>query len=114
MEERRKPDEDFIDLSRHTPRDGAESLQSPARLKSKVYSALIRRMEASGPLLSVGRTETTHGLCVFEKLVEIAPLAGPLQTFNACAICHARVLAERFDRPPIYWKNCPYVNFKNG
>lgn len=114
MEQRRKPDEEFIELSAQTLWDELGTSPAPARLKSHLYSVLIRRMEESGPLLPVGETEATHGLCVFEKLVEITPLTGPLQTFNACSICHARVLAEKFERPPIYWKNCPYVNFKHG
>jgi len=95
-------------------RDDVQAPKSPARLKSNVYSALVNHMEASGPLLPVEATETTHGLCVFEKLVEISPVSQGLKTFNACSVCHARVLAERFEHPPIYWKNCPYVDFKGG
>ena len=105
---------DFFELSAKTAWEDSLAAPAPARLKSKVYSALVRHMEASGPLLAVGETEATHGLCVFEKLVEITPLPEKLQTFNACSICHARVLAESLEHPPIYWKNCPYVNFKHG
>ena len=88
--------------------------KAPAHLKSKVYSSLVRRMEESGPLLPVQTTEATHGLCVFEKLVAIVPLPERAKTFNACSVCHARVLAERLEHPPIYWNNCPYVDFKGG
>ena len=106
------PEGDFLALSAVLAESGTEIPAAPSRLKSKIYSALINRMEESGPLLSVGETETTHGLCVFEKLVEITPLPDKLQTFNACSICHARVLGERFEHPPIFWKHCPYVDFK--
>jgi hypothetical protein len=108
------PERDFLALSAQTAGSDSGPTPAPGRLKSKVYSALIHHMEASGPLLPVGTTVATHGLCVFEKLVEIVPLATKLQTFNACRVCHARVLAEKFEHPPIYWKNCPYVDFKGG
>jgi hypothetical protein len=114
VENGRRMEDDFLELSAKTARDDSPEQTASARLKSNVYSALINHMEASGPLLPVGETEATHGLCVFEKLVEITPLPGTLQTFNACSICHARVLAERLEHPPIYWKNCPYVSFKHG
>ncbi len=114
MQKGKTPEDDFLALSAATAGRDPESPPAPARLKARVYSSLVRRMEASGPLLPVAETEATHGLCVFEKLVEIAPLSGRLQTFNACSICHARVLAEKFERPPIYWKHCPYVGFKSG
>jgi hypothetical protein len=93
---------------------GAPEDRAPASLKSRIYSNLVKRMEQTGPLLPVEETEVSHGLCVFEKLVEIAPLPGRAKTFNACSVCHARVLAERFEHAPIYWKNCPYVEFKSG
>jgi len=103
----------FQSLGEDTLSDASPSVAAPARLKSKIYSALIDQMEASGPLLDMTSTQATDGLCVFEKLVEIAPLGERIATFNACSICHARVLAERLRRAPIYWNNCPYVGFQS-
>ena len=82
---------------------------APATLKSKTYSALMNRQEESGPLLSVSRTKPTHGLCVFENLVEISPLSAKLGSFNFCSLCHARLLAEKMENAPIHWRNCPYA-----
>jgi hypothetical protein len=31
---------------------------------------------------------------------------------NPCRVCHARLLAEQFESPPIYWPHCPYVSFR--
>jgi len=115
MRNDKTPDEDFFrELSQQSGPGDSGSHGAPARLKSRVYSALVHRMEESGPLLPVEATEATHGLCVFEKLVRVAPVSQGMKTFNACSICHARVLAERFEHPPIYWKNCPYAEFKSG
>ena len=115
MHKDKTPEDELLRaLSAQTGSGNTETPAAPSRLKSKVFSALVNHMEASGPLLPVRPTEATHGLCVFEKLVEIAPLSEKLKSFNACSICHARVLAERFEHPPIYWKNCPYVDFQGG
>lgn len=115
MKRDKKPEGDFFrKVSIRAAAGDSLTPQAPARLKSKVYSALVSHMEESGPLLPVEATEATHGLCVFEKLVEVAPVVEGMKTFNACSICHARILAERFEHPPIYWKNCPYVDFGAG
>jgi hypothetical protein len=85
--------------------------RAPARLKSKTYSALLRRMAASGPLEDLARTRAAGGrLCVFEHLVA-AVTPAELRSRNPCAVCHARVLAERMDRAPIVWPGCPYSEF---
>lgn len=102
----------FQSLSAETGARGISSAAASARLKSKIYSALIGEMQESGPLLDVSRTEATHRLCVFEKLVQITPLPEGAGTFNACSVCHARLLAERLERAPIYWNGCPYVGFQ--
>ena len=87
---------------------------APARLKSKIYSALLRKQAESGPLSSVSATRASgRELCVFEQAVEITPLPDVAKAPNFCRICHARVLAERFEHPPIYWSHCPYVRFQN-
>jgi hypothetical protein len=83
-------------------------LRAPARLKARTYSALIRRQEESGRLLSLSET---HGLCVFENLWEKLPLGDAAKRFNCCSVCHARILGERLEPAPIYWHECPYVAF---
>ena len=88
---------------------------APARLKAKVYSALMLLQAEAGPLL--GLTETRaygHQLCVFEQLVQIAPVGERAKSLNVCRVCHARILAERMDNAPIYWPGCPYVEFKKS
>ena len=90
-----------------------ETQTAPSRLKARVYSALVQRQAESGPLMSL--TEVKVGgrdLCVFEKLVQIAPTGEMVDSLNLCRVCHARVLAEHLEHPPIYWSGCPYVALK--
>lgn len=106
------PEEQFIESLGHEV-DLAESRPAPARLKAKLYSALVLRQVETGPLASLRDTKTDgHELCVFEELVQIAPVGKAVKSLNICRVCHARVLAEHFDNPPIYWEGCPYVQFK--
>lgn len=87
---------------------------APARLKSRVYSALTQHQAASGALASLTESKSSgRALCVFEELVEIAPV-GSVKSLNLCRTCHARLLAETFEAPPIYWHGCPYVDFGKG
>jgi hypothetical protein len=108
------PDEQFIEKVS----DGVELTEpahAPSDLKAKVYSALMRRQAETGPLSSLTESKTQgHPLCVFERLVEIAPVGGPAKSLNICRVCHARVLAEHFENAPIYWDGCPYVQFKKS
>ena len=93
----------------------AESEMAPARLKAKVYSALMLRQAETGPLMSLPETNARgHKLCVFEELVRIAPLGENAKSLNICRVCHARVLAEHMENAPIYWSGCPYVELKNS
>ncbi len=92
---------------------GDEDATAPSRLKSKVYSSLMAHMEESGPLLDVHTTRSTHRLCVFEDLVQITPLTESFGSVNFCRICHARILAERFENAPIHWRHCSYARFQN-
>ena len=86
---------------------------SPSRLKARVYSALVRRQQESGPLLNLTETRYAgHGLCVFEGLWERLPLTTSAKSFNCCSICHARVLGEQVENAPIFWGDCPYVGFQ--
>ena len=92
-----------------------EAEGAPSSLKARLYSALVRQQQASGPLASLDVTVASgHGVCVFEKLVQIAPLGERLKQPFFCGVCHARILGEYLDHPPIFWSNCPYVAFKKS
>lgn len=92
--------------------DGQEE-HAPSRLKSRVYSALIRAQQETGPLQTLTESEAAgHGLCVFEKLVQLAPVGEKAKAPFFCWTCHARILAEHVENAPLFWQNCPYVAFK--
>src|SRR5258708_30032985 len=85
---------------------------APARLKARIYSSLIKRQQESGPLVSLTETKAAGGrLCVFEDLWTIAPVGEKMKGRNLCSVCHARLLAERMEKAPIYWPGCPYADF---
>jgi hypothetical protein len=87
--------------------------RAPSRLKARIYSSIVKRQQASGPLLSLTRTkESGRPLCVFEEFVKILPVGEKLKTFNCCSVCHARILGEQLEHPPTFWGNCPYVAFR--
>lgn len=87
---------------------------APPSLKARLYSGLVHAQQETGPLSSLEESvKRGHGICVFEKLVEIAPLGEGAKSPFFCSVCHTRVLAETFDHPPIYWRHCPYVEFKS-
>jgi hypothetical protein len=89
--------------------------RAPSSLKARLYSALIDEQQRSGPLASLDETvAAAYRICVFEKLVQIAPVDKGAKSRFFCQVCHARVLAEAFDHPPIYWQQCPYVTFKQS
>ena len=89
------------------------SKRAPARLKARVYSALVVEQAARGPLLSLPATLAGgRPLCVFEQVLHVVPNER-IASVNPCRVCHARVLAEHFESPPIYWPNCPYVGFRS-
>ena len=113
---RMPPDEQpFENLAFQMEADAPAELATPSRLKSRLYSALIRRQEESGPLASLTATKAAgRGLCVFEELVQISPLGEKGKSFNTCRLCHARVLAETLENAPIHWEHCPYVGFQEG
>ena len=98
--------------------DGSEPEETetaPSSLKAKVYSALVQRQAESGPLMSLTAVKAGgRDLCVFEKLVQIAPTGEMVDSLNFCRVCHARVLAEHLERPPIYWGGCTYVALKKS
>ena len=89
--------------------------RAPSSLKGRLYSALIRKQQESGPLASLQQSVLSgRHLCVFEKLVQIAPVSEQAKSPFFCGVCHARVLAEHFDNAPIFWPGCPYVKFKDS
>jgi hypothetical protein len=112
----RAPEEDFFErLSDRAEAAETAKISAPTRLKAKIYSALCRRQVASGPLASVSETKASgRGLCIFEELLRISPLGENIKSLNLCRICHARVLAERLEKAPLYWRNCPYAGFQKG
>jgi hypothetical protein len=88
--------------------------RTPPSLKARLYSALVREQQSSGSLASLDQTVAAgYGVCVFEKLVQIAPVGESAKSRFFCQVCHARVLAEAFDNAPIYWPHCPYVAFNS-
>ena len=104
--------EELISSAAASPEDSA--VRAPSRLKSRIYSRLVREQAASGPLLSLSDTKTSgSALCIFEALVRIAPVGDAVKSKNCCRVCHARVVAERIERAPIYWPHCPYVQFQS-
>ena len=86
--------------------------RAPARVKSRLYSALVVEQAASGPLRTLSATKAEgRALCIFEDVVQIIP-NDRITSMNPCRVCHARLLGEHFESPPIYWPHCPYVEFK--
>jgi hypothetical protein len=108
------PEEQFIEkLAREV--ELTEPQRAPANLKARIYSALVQREAERGPLASLSDSKGAGNLlCVFEQLVEIAPVGKTVKSLNICRVCHARVLGEHFGHPPIYWSGCPYVQFKKS
>ena len=103
----------FTRLAARTDTVKGSGERAPARLKSRLYSALVAEQAASGPLLSLPATQDGgRPLCVFENLLQVMPVGERVTSMNPCRLCHARVLAEHFESPPIYWPHCPYVAFR--
>ena len=85
---------------------------APARLKARIYSILVKRQQESGPLRSLTESRATGGkLCVFERAWTITAVGEKMKCLNLCRVCHARLLAEKMEKAPIYWAGCPYVDF---
>lgn len=115
MPDQKQDDKLFGQLADRTGLDSTPGPTAPSRLKARIYSALMLRESASKRLRSIPETKAEgRKLCVFEELVRIAPVATNMKSLNICRICHARVLGEAMEKPPIYWANCPYVEFKKS
>ncbi len=103
----------FQRLAERTDALESGAVRAPARLKARVYSALVTAMMSGGPLRSLPQTQASgRPLVVFEHLLCVLPVE-PVTSMNPCRVCHARVLAEQFESPPIFWPHCPYVGFKS-
>ena len=88
--------------------------KASSRLKSRIYSALMQQHAAAGPLRSLSETHADgRGLCVFESATRVCAPIEEVEQLNLCRVCHARVLGERVEGAPIFWHNCPYVDFQN-
>jgi hypothetical protein len=88
---------------------------APASVKARLYTHLIHAQQLEGPLATVTASKAEgRALCVFEELVQITPVGANVKSKFYCDVCHARVLAEHMDQPPIWWPNCPYAAFKNS
>jgi len=113
MADRSRDEEIFERLAKATESAPQRERRAPARLKSRVYSALMQRAAADGELRGLPETKSAgRGLCVFEEFMRSAPAGKKLKRVNICRVCHARVLAEALENPPIYWGHCPYAEFK--
>jgi hypothetical protein len=87
--------------------------RAPSSLKARLYTNFVRKQQESGPLASLDASVASgEGICVFETLVQISPVGEKAKSPFFCQTCHARILAEHFDHPPIFWPHCPYVKFK--
>jgi hypothetical protein len=95
--------------------DGSDGGQrASAKLKSRIYSSIVSKLSADGPLLSLAAGKAAgRRLCVFEHAVALMP-GESLKARNPCLVCHARVLGERMEHAPIFWPGCPYCEFHNG
>ena len=84
---RNVPDDEWMQFIADSSEPG-KTEAAPSRLKARVYSALVQRQAESGPLMSL--TEVKVGgrdLCVFEKLVQIAPTGEMVDSLNFCRVC---------------------------
>ncbi len=90
----------------------SENDRAPARVKSRIYSALVSHLAQSGPLKSLSETARAgRALCVFEAALSKAPVGEQIGSMNASRVCHARYLAEHLESAPIFWPHCPYAQF---
>jgi len=106
------PDRFFLALAINTARPEQAVDRAPARLKSRIYSALVSCQASIGPLLSLSETRAAgRGLCVFESALCVPPAGERINSLNPCRVCHARVLGERLESAPIFWRHCPYAEF---
>ena len=88
-------------------------LFAPSRLKSRIYSALMREATRTRQMQPLAVSETAGGcLCVFERFIQILPLPAAMGTLNYCRFCHPRLMGETMEGAPVFWKGCPYAEFQ--
>ncbi|MEO8724682.1 MAG: hypothetical protein ABI383_01040 [Acidobacteriaceae bacterium] len=115
MSDMQRNDAAFARLAKAIEPIEPEDCASSSRLKSRIYSALMRQAASAGPLRSLAETKAEgHGLCLWEELVRISPLPAGYKRLNLCHLCHARVLGEAMENAPLPWKDCPYAKFQKG
>ena len=91
--------------------DAEEPSHISSRLRSRIFSRLIQLEQEQGPLRVLSESRAAgEKLCVFEAAVAALP-GNDLQARNPCAVCHARIVAERVEQAPIFWPGCPYARF---
>lgn len=108
------PDERlFEQLAQKVEPPNASLCAAPSRLKARIYSSLIKRQQESGRLSSLVHIKAAgEKLCVFEQAWTMMPVSQDGKCLNLCRVCHARLLAEKMEKAPIYWGGCPYVKFQ--
>ena len=107
--------EQFVSKLANSTEPVADDDRASARLRSRIYSRLLAEQAATGRLLGLAKTrESGRALCVFEAAIALSPLPETVQAMNPCYVCHARHLAERLERAPIFWAHCPYSEYQRG
>lgn len=72
-----------------------EHAPAPSTLKSRVFTALVRRQQQQQPLMTLSACRKAgETLCIFEQLVAIAPVGEPVKAKNparsAMPVCWVR------------------------
>ena len=102
----------FEKLAAETDALDLDTDRAPARLKSQIYSALLVRLAAPGPLLGLSATKDGgRPLCIFEAALSTVAVGQHTDSMNPCRVCHARILAEQLESAPTFWPHCPYAQF---
>ena len=86
------PDKEFRSLLAST---GESAERAPSSLKARLYTSLVRRQQESGPLSSLDDSVASgHGICVFEKLVQISPLGDKVTVVRDLDALVTQIAAE--------------------
>ncbi|MEO7205529.1 MAG: hypothetical protein ABI145_01795 [Steroidobacteraceae bacterium] len=84
-----------------------------SRLKSRLYTALVRATQETGTLQTLTQSKAAgRDLCAFETLVQIAPIGDKAKAPFFCWTCHARIMGEHWENAPVFWEGCPYAAFQ--
>lgn len=86
-----------------------DAVAAPPRLKSRIYSALVKESQRLSPLRVLSETRRAgYELCGWEKIMQLVPGAGSV---NHCHVCGMRLLAESLEHAQLPWSGCPYAQF---